>query len=161
VLDGGNDIDRASYLTAQSAVNVSLETGKGLWGDSAGDTLYDIEDLTGSPFDDQLVGDGNVNVLAGANGNDYLKGGGGADELDGGVDIDTAAYGDSAFGVKILLTSGEGHGYGGDAEGDTLISIENLSGSYEDDTFIGNDDANVLEGWAATTRSRASGAPIR
>jgi hypothetical protein len=156
VLNGDDGIDTADYSSAPSAVNVSLENGKGYWGDSDGDTLHDIENLTGSGYDDQLVGDVNANVLVGMGGNDYLKGGGGADELDGESGIDTAAYGDSASGVKILLTSVYGHGYGGDAEGDTLFLIENLSGSYEDDTT-----PTCSRAWAATTRSRASGAPIR
>src|SRR5262245_38618586 len=146
-LDGGDGVDTADYGTALSAVNVSLETGKGYWGDSAGDTLYDIENLNGSFFDDDLVGNGKANHLDGANGDDYLKGGGGADTLDGGADSDTAAYGDSSSGVAVLLNNlDKGVGSGGDAEGDTLFSIEDLTGSYYDDTFIGNDDANVLEG---------------
>src|SRR5262249_30497549 len=76
VLDGGNGIDTAYYGSASAAVNVSLDSGKGYAGDSAGDVLYDIENVTGSAFDDQLLGDGNANVLDGGDGGDYLKGGG-------------------------------------------------------------------------------------
>ena len=62
-LDGGNGVDTAYYGSAPSAVNVSLESGKGFWGDSAGDTLTLIENLTGSAYNDSLIGDSNANVL--------------------------------------------------------------------------------------------------
>jgi hypothetical protein len=52
---------------------------------------------------------------------------GGADRLDGGTGVDTVIYGDSNVGVGVNLATG--YGYGGTAEGDTLIGIENVLGS--------------------------------
>ena len=144
VLDGGNGIDTAYYGSAPAAVNVSLVTGKGYAGDAAGDTLYSIENLTGSAFDDQLLGDGNANVLDGGAGGDYLKGGGGADKLYGGDGIDTAAYGDSNIGVYVSLKSGAA--FNGTASGDELSSIENLTGSYHGDMLEGDGHVNTLKG---------------
>jgi Ca2+-binding RTX toxin-like protein len=143
-LDGGNGIDTADYGSAPSAVNVSLESGKGYWGDSAGDTLTLIENLTGSAYDDTLVGDSNANVLKGGKGADYLKGGGGADKLEGGDGSDTIAYGDSNIGVYVSLYSGAA--FNGTATGDQFDSIENLTGSYHGDMLEGDEYVNTLQG---------------
>ena len=126
-LDGGNGVDTAYYGSAPSAVNVSLESGKGFWGDSAGDTLTLIENLTGSAYNDLLIGDSNANVLDGGKGDDYLKGGGGADTLEGGDGSDTIAYGDLNIGVYVSLYSGAA--FNGTASGDQFDSIENLAES--------------------------------
>ncbi len=40
----------------------------------------------------------------------------------------------------------DGCGLGGDAEGDTLATIENLTGSNLDDTLEGNGGSNILAG---------------
>ena len=41
-----------------------------------------------------------------------------------------------------------GTGTGGDAQGDTIGSIENITGSSHDDTLVGNGGANVINGGA-------------
>ena len=102
VLIGGADIDTATYTESGAGVIVSLVGGVvGVGGTAAGDTLFQIENLTGSNFNDTLTGDGLANTLNGGNGNDALNGGGGndilgggggADVLIGGAGIDTAAY---------------------------------------------------------------------
>jgi Ca2+-binding RTX toxin-like protein len=57
---------------------------------------------------------------------------------------DTASYYSSSAGVHVSLASGTASG--GDAAGDHLTSIENLSGSLLNDTLAGNNGANVLKG---------------
>jgi Ca2+-binding RTX toxin-like protein len=161
-IDGGVGVDTASYMDSTAGVSVSLATGRGNGGEAEGDTLSGIENLTGSQHADVLGGDDGANTLAGlagndslsggrgadtldgGNGNDTLKGGGGADTLNGGADIDTASYQGSGTGVSVSLLSGAGAG--GDAEGDVLNSIENLTGSLYNDTLWGNDGANELRG---------------
>ena len=59
-------------------------------------------------------------------GNDTLIGG--ADTLDGGDGTDTASYEGSSAAVTVSLVAGATN-TGGDAEGDTLSNIENLTGS--------------------------------
>jgi hypothetical protein len=53
-------------------------------------------------------------------------------------------YGDSTVGVSVNLATGRG--YLGSAEGDELISIENVFGSLHNDTIIGNDANNEIYG---------------
>jgi Ca2+-binding RTX toxin-like protein len=53
---------------------------------------------------------------------------------------------DSPTGVFVNLAGPKGHGYGGTAEGDSLVSIENLRGSYFGDTLYGSDVANIIHG---------------
>jgi serralysin len=145
VLNGGTGTDVASYFESNVGINVNLATGVGLGGDAQGDTLIGIENMSGSQANDTLVGTAGVNNLQGWNGNDVLRGGAGADALGGGAGSDTASYFDSAVGVSINLTAGTAGG--GDATGDNLVSIENLSGSQGNDGLAGNASNNVLQGW--------------
>jgi serralysin len=146
LLDGGAGVDTASYETSFAAVTVVMTSGNGvgLFGDASGDALFNIENLTGSVFNDALSGSGSANVLRGNNGNDLLVGLGGSDTLDGGFGTDTASYATSASTVVVDLNLGSGAG--GDAAGDSLISIENLTGSSFTDQLSGNSLANVLDG---------------
>src|SRR5437899_8148726 len=83
--------------------------------------------LNGTPGDDFIFGQGGSDVIAGL---------GGADFIDGGAGADTATYAASLAGVNVSLATGQGSG--GDAEGDTLANIENLTGSAFDDTLEGS-----------------------
>ena len=143
-LQGGAGSDTADYSASGSAVDVSLVSNTGSGGDAAGDTLTDIENLTGSALDDTLTGDAGDNVLTGNAGDDLLIGGAGADDLIGGGNTDTADYSSSATGVLVDLTLGTGAG--GDAQGDTLATIENVIGSSSGDTLTGDTASNVLTG---------------
>jgi len=146
VLNGGAGTDLVTYFDSAVGISVNLATGVGTGGDAQGDTLIGFENLSGSQGNDTLVGTAGVNNLQGNNGNDVLRGGAGADALGGGAGTDTASYFDSAVGVSINLTAGTTAG--GDAAGDILVSIENLTGSnLGNDTLVGNAGANTLQGW--------------
>jgi len=82
--------------------------------------------------------------LHGGSGNDLLIGGAGSDTINGGDGVDTASYGSSAAAVTVNLNTGSFTR--GDAAGDTLISIENLTGSDFADRLIGDGVANKLAG---------------
>ena len=110
---------------------------------------------TGNEQDNLLVGSGGKNILSGLDGNDtlaggdgddMLTGGAGQDRLDGGNGVDTASYAASSERVEISLLTGTPGG--GEAEGDTLVSIENVTGSAFDDLFEGNGTANRFDGGA-------------
>lgn len=154
-LDGGAGIDTAAYLGSAAGVRVDLALGLGAGGDAAGDVLIDIESLIGSANADRLSGSGAANLLDGRLGNDTLRGwagddtligGGGADLLVGGAGRDRVGYAASAAGVTVDL--GAGTGLGGDAEGDRLVSVEDLVGSAFDDRLTGSRFANRLWGGA-------------
>ena len=90
-------------------------------------------------------GSGN-DTLVGGKGDDFFDGGGGADAITGGGGNDTVSYASSALAVGVNLATGLGSG--GDATGDTLISIENVFGSNQGDLLTGNDGANTLSGFS-------------
>lgn len=145
----GSSVSLASILWATGSAQVAGTSGDdlilGQWGSLA-------DNLSGGDGNDVLVGyDGN-DLLYGGNGDDSLEGGAGADRLDGGANSasteigwgDGARYARSASGVQVNLVTGTG--IGGDAEGDLLIGIENVTGSQFADTLTGDAGGNRLSG---------------
>jgi Ca2+-binding RTX toxin-like protein len=168
-LDGGAGQDAVYYQDSSAGVTVYLTDGlvigvdaEGFGGDAEGDIYFDIEhvlgsahadsiygtagsnDLTGLGGDDYLWGGDGADRLLGGEGDDRLVGGAGADRLDGGNGNDWIYLSDSAGGVTVNLATGVG--FGGDAQGDTYIGIENVQGSAFDDVIIGNAGNNILAG---------------
>ena len=98
-------------------------------------SIFDIPaKFAATEDDDVLTGDQADDVIEALGGDDILDGGAGADLLDGGEGQDTASYEGSVEGVTIAL---DGAVSGGDAEGDVLVSIENLTGSAFGDALTG------------------------
>ncbi len=145
VLDGGDGINTLSY-TGSAAVCVDLSSNTVSGGDAKGDTIANFANVIGGKGNDTLIGDSHDNMLSGDAGNDILTSGAGADHLDGGAGTDTASYTFSSDGITIDLGTGLGHG--GDAEGDTLVAIENVIGTSFGDTISGDANNNVLTGGA-------------
>ncbi|MEH7830501.1 beta strand repeat-containing protein [Gemmobacter denitrificans] len=108
-----------------------------IYGDSS------VETITGSTVADDIYGGAGNDTISGDDGNDTIEGGAGADSLTGGSGSDMVSYAGSAAAVSVSLT---GIALGGDAQGDTFSSIENLRGSALGDTLTGNSSANRLEG---------------
>ncbi|MFB3079382.1 MAG: hypothetical protein ACE1Y4_15405, partial [Lysobacterales bacterium] len=69
------------------------------------DTLISIEGITGSSFDDILIGNDAHNIIKGGAGNDLLVSGDGVDFITGGTGRDTISYADADSGVFIVLQS--------------------------------------------------------
>jgi Ca2+-binding RTX toxin-like protein len=132
--DGGTGNDEVRFLAAVTATLGS----PGSANDGSGtDTLWNLEFLVGSDSADTLTGDGNNNTLTGRGGNDTLKGLGGADVINGSNGNDTAVY-DSAINANLSTGSA--------SDGDTLSTVENLTGSTGADTLTGDGNANILDG---------------
>ena len=112
VLDGGDGLDTAAYTHSSGAVRVNLLNGTNTGGHAAGDTITNIENVSGSRYNDRLTGDTKANRLDGGSGHDRLTGGAGADVLVGGPGNDAAYYASSAAAVTVNLLDGTGHGRG-------------------------------------------------
>ena len=124
-LDGRGGLDTLSYESSSEGVTVDLTAGTGIGGYAQGDQISNIENVTGSAYDDVISGDANDNVLdgdggddtlsgaagadtlVGGTGDDLLEGGAGADQLRGGDGTDTADYTNSASAVDVNLDLGE------------------------------------------------------
>lgn len=145
-LDGGSGTDTADYSAAAAGVTVDLSTGTTADdGDGSSDTLFSIENVTGSGYVDVLTGSSGANGLSGGAGNDIVAGGAGNDTIDGGADTDTVDYSVAAAGVTINLASGTASN-DGDGGSDTISNVENITGSGYNDTISGNSGNNTLVG---------------
>lgn len=167
ILNGGFGNDRLSGGQGHDkliggAGNDTLNGGRNrdeLHGSDGSDALYGdhgFDLLLGGEDDDFLSGGEGNDTLYGNQGADYLEGGLGADILDGSSttladgtvvdrgDRDVASYINAEEGVAVSLATGTGTQ--GEADGDTLISIEDLVGSGHDDTLSGDDNRNILWG---------------
>ncbi len=148
-------------------INLAFDVGDLGSGESATFTYYwavdgssDIgpgHDLrVGSAGGDSISGEAGNDILAGLGGNDtllggadddVLNGGTGNDVLAGGDGVDTADYRGAASGVTVDLSTDAAQDTGG-AGIDTLLGIENLTGSANADTLSGDDGANAISGGA-------------
>ena len=119
-------------------------------GSKFSDSIFGSRDGLGTG-DDSLDGGAGDDVLSGGNGNDKLTGGTGDDTLDGGANIDTASYefaptSANGIGVTVSLLL-QGVAQNTKFMGlDTLIGIENLTGSKNADTLTGDAGVNILNG---------------
>ena len=137
--DGGDGIDYADFSTATTSIFASLSQRytKTITGNNEAVIFYSslnsIENLQGSRFDDILEGDDQNNVI------------------NGGASADTVSYSYllTGYSVNANLSTGYASVKDGNSvvfDTDTLISIENLTGSSGNDTLTGNDQDNVLVG---------------
>ena len=133
-IDGLAGLDTVSYAASANAVTVNLLTGVNTGGDAAGDTLINIENITGSALNDNLTGNDGDNVLSGGLGNDTMQGGKGNDTVDGGDGNDNIGGGQG----DDVITGGTGN--------DTLrgaLGNDDVSGGEGDDTL---DESNDISG---------------
>jgi Ca2+-binding RTX toxin-like protein len=122
------DEDFAGYSGSPSPVRVNLAEGRASgWG---ADTLSSIETVSGSDFNDTLIGDGLDNNFWGGDGNDEIRGAGGADR----------ALFDRSVTASLVTGSATGEGT------DRLISVEDLQGSDGNDRLTGNGGPNDMNG---------------
>lgn len=143
ILAIGNETDTDSQNLTFNAATLTRQTGG---------FFLDYSDRTGPTA---LEGGDFADLLLGGSGSDLLEGGAGADHLDGGAGRNTASYEQSGSGVRVNLASGINTG--GDAQGDILTEIGNLTGSEHSDVLTGNAAANVLTGGFGNDTLRGAG----
>ena len=134
-LDGGDGNDTATYAGNSSAVTVNLSLSSAQNTVGAGtDTLYSIENLIGSSYNDTLTGDAKANLLEGGLGNDILIGGAGTDTLIGGLGADILTGGLDADIFKFMAN-------GLDHNSDHITDFSKTQGDKIDikDLLIGYD----------------------
>ncbi len=139
IIDGTEGADK---LYGHDSVGDVISAGDGadtVYGLAGADTIY------GSDGADQLFGGRGDDTMYGGTGVDSLVGGLGADDMDGGNGNDTAHYRASRVGVTVNLATG--FGFGGDAEGDTLVSMETIFGSDFDDVLTASNSAATFFGF--------------
>ena len=122
VIDGGAGIDTIEFNGIAAGVTVNLANGTATGQGS--DILRNIENVVGSNLNDTITGNAGNNVI------------------DGGGAIDTVKFNGVAAAVTVNLTTGTATGQGTD----TLLNIENVTGSNLNDTITGNAGNNVLDG---------------
>lgn len=132
-IDGGTGYNFLSFINATGANYVNLQQHKssGAYGN---DTIYNIQRIQGSNYDDTLIGDSGDNILAGLDGNNYLDGGAGIDRVN--YISNTNVYVDLSLGYAT-------HNNG---RQDTIQNIESVVGSYTNDVIIGDGNNNSLFG---------------
>jgi len=142
-MDGGDGVDTVDYSSDTVGVVVNLSTQVASGGDAEGDTIAGFENATGGAGNDSLTGTNDDNVLIGGAGDDTFVGRNGDDSIDGGAGVDTMNYSAAASGVYVSLKAGSGTGI---TEGsDTLVGIENVTGTVFKDTLTGDAAANLLK----------------
>ena len=130
--DGGLGSNTVSYAASNLGVTVNLLTGEGSDGYAAGDRYTSIQNVIGSASDDLFIANGAVN------------------RFDGGVSTATShnrvSYASDTADLTIDLLTPGAAGIGGNAEGDTYVNIQDLTGGAGNDTFIASAAANNFDG---------------
>ena len=149
LIDGGAGIDTVAYdeeLLGTQGVAVNLLQERGVDSFGARDTLIDVENITGTIFDDVVFGDAATNQFEGLSGDDSLNGRGGDDVLLGGDGDDTLVGGAG----DDTLEGGAGDDLIGGRTGDDVINAgdgdDRVVGQLGDDVIDGGDGADVLNG---------------
>ena len=134
-IDGKGGIDTVKYTNTQDddgfmPTGIVADLSQGTVIDPAGNTdqLSNIENISGSSYEDFITGDNEANHLEGRGGNDVLYGLGGDDTLDAG--------------------SGNDFVYGGD-------SNDTLDGGDGDDALNGGAGDDIINGGAGNEIKRA------
>ncbi len=163
-INGGSGDDWASYYYAPGSVTVSLIDG-GASGADGNDSLISIEKVSGSAYDDMLVGNGFENAFNGNAGNDTINAGSGRDttnggsgndiiidddavnfdDHDGGNGIDTIDYSNSSF-VRVTIDLGQEEVSVLNGNTEAIANFENVEGSQGGDTILGSTENNILSG---------------
>ncbi|MGX1087192.1 beta strand repeat-containing protein [Pseudomonas sp. AP3_22 TE3818] len=153
-LNGGAGVDRmtgdegSDIYYVDNAADVVVETNATA-STGGSDTVYSFLGAytLGANVENGRVLATGIAGLTGNGLNNILHAGVGNNVLNGGTGVDTASYlyATSAVAVSLAVTTAQATGGSG---ADTLIAIDNLTGSNYNDTLTGNAAANLLSGGA-------------
>ncbi|WP_156885695.1 beta strand repeat-containing protein [Massilia niastensis] len=178
IIEGGAGIDTVDYSLALESVNVMLASGTrdnanglgysvkhdlapgyvpgatsvaGVASGGGNDKLYDVENATGSAFNDLLVGGDGANVLNGMGGADRMIGGNGSDVyyVDNAGDVVSETTAGATGGTDTVVTSVTTT-LGANLENLRITSTDSVNGigNTLNNTITGGAGANVLTGGA-------------
>lgn len=141
-IQGNSGNDRiTNYGTLQTT---SGATGAVLLDLQGGNDFY--EGIGGSAIGGMIkLGDGNDTAFGGL-GDEAFSGGEGTDYIDGGAGNDMLDYSEAEGRVNVNLSRTTSQPIGGEQGSDTLINIENVTGSAHGDDIIGSTGNNALYG---------------
>ena len=143
-IEDSNGIDTMDYSGYTMAQKISL----------VAETFSDIGGVKGSvtiargTVVENAIGGSGSDVIIGNVADNNLTGGAGADTITGGGGNDTVSYLGSSVGVTVNLNLTTAQISVGDASGDILSGILNLTGSALNDKLTGNAGNNLLIGGA-------------
>ena len=139
---GGTQGDSLNYFSSSGAqFSINLAQQRAFASDGMASTIIGVTDIIASVANDTIIGNDRINVL-----NGY----GGSDSMDGGGQIgDTASFAFPYSSVSANLVTERANWTNGNASGaSTIIGFSGLIGSSGNDTLIGNNLTNVLQGGA-------------
>jgi serralysin len=144
---GGNGVDTLSYAEATAAVHVSLAitASSQNTGGAGFDKISGFENLTGSDYNDELIGDAGNNKIVGGLGIDHMAGGAGDDiySVDNVLDTTIELAGE---GTDLVLASVDWT-LSNNTENLTLFGAAiSGTGNALDNVIRGNTNGNILNG---------------
>ena len=153
-LIGGAGLDTATYENASKKIIVNLNASNKQVsedGDNSFDELIGIENITGSKFNDIIVGDNNINTILGGAGDDTISGGKGNDVLKGGAGTDTLSYANTTSNDKVIINLSTNQASvitGTDTQIDTISEFDNIITGESDDNITGSNAKNIINAGA-------------
>ena len=152
-INGGSESEgnTVNYSAQTGGVTVDLTGGTAIK-PGGNDTITAVANVIGTPFADDITGDGHANYISAGAGNDTVSAGAGRDtiiggpgtnSLDGGTGVDVVDYSFATAGVHVNLSTNAATGTG---ISDTLAHIENIRGSRFADVLIGDSHNNIITG---------------
>lgn len=150
---GGDGFDEVRYdvdtnFGGAGAVTVNLATGVATDGFGNTDTLSGINIIRGTSGNDTFIGSDSIQFFQ-----DSFYGLAGNDTITGGLGIDEVRYDrDVGFGgiAGVTVNLATGIAFDGFGNTDTLAGIEQVLGTNEIDTFIGDAGSNAFRGLAGS-----------
>lgn len=148
ILDGGVGTNTLEYTQSATGINTDqrvLDTN-GFYDVINGiytDKVKNIATLTGSNFNDTIIGNALSQTYNGQDGDDTIDGGEGLDTIDGGAGNDTVTYASLTSGF-ISVSGDTVTDRNGNIE--NLVNVENIHGTTYNDSFVGNAGNNSYSG---------------